>query len=275
MQLFQKPRTMKRSYLVIYLMIILFSTSFAQVGINTDGNRPDPSAMLDVSASDKGLLPPRVALTATNMADPVLLPATGLFVYNTAISGTSPNNVQPGYYCWNGTRWISLIVPQGTNIGEILYWNGAQWIAVPVGSNGQMLTLVNGIPTWGQSALQLPTVITTPVSEITDHSAVSGGNSSDGGASVTSRGVCWSTNDNPTIDGIGSGAFSSNISGLATNTKYFLRAYAANSIGKGYGNEVTFTTTPVTVIACQYPITMVRQITGGSRVITGAAPRTP
>jgi hypothetical protein len=241
---------MKKSYLVICLLIISISTAFAQVGINTDGNEPDPSAMLDVSAPDKGLLPPRVALTAINMAEPVVSPATGLFVYNTATSGTSPDNVQPGYYCWNGTRWISVIVPQGTNTGEMLFWNGTQWIAIPVGANGQVLTLVNGIPTWGQSALQLPTVITTPVSEITDHSAVSGGNSSDGGTPVTSRGVCWSTNDNPTVtdnkteDGMGSGAFSSNISGLTTNTTYYIRAYAVNSVGIGYGNVLSFTPCP-------------------------------
>jgi hypothetical protein len=55
----------------------------------------------------------------------------------------------PGYYCWNGTRWVAIIVPQGTNPGDMLYWNGTQWVGIPVGSNGQVLILTNGVPTWG------------------------------------------------------------------------------------------------------------------------------
>jgi uncharacterized protein (TIGR02145 family) len=65
---------------------------------------------------------------------------------------------------------------------------------------------------------------------------------------VTVRGVCWSTDENPTIasvktnDGSGTGSFSSTLSGLATNTKYYLRAYATNNTGTGYGNEISFIT---------------------------------
>ncbi len=72
---------------------------------------------------------------------------------------------------------------------------------------------------------------------------------SDGGASVTARGVVWNTSQNPTIalstktiDGTGTGNFSSAISGLTANTTYYLRAYATNSVGTAYGNEITFTT---------------------------------
>ncbi|MEI7981959.1 MAG: FISUMP domain-containing protein, partial [Bacteroidota bacterium] len=99
------------------------------------------------------------------------------------------------------------------------------------------------------SSTTTPTVTTTPVSNITQTTATSGGNiPSDGGAPVTSRGVCWSTSQNPTIadnftsDGPGSGAFTSSITGLTTNTLYYYRAYATNSAGTGYGNEGSFTT---------------------------------
>jgi uncharacterized protein (TIGR02145 family) len=95
----------------------------------------------------------------------------------------------------------------------------------------------------------LPTVTTTPCNNITATSVVSGGNiTSSGNASVTSRGVCWSTSPNPTVsgshisNGSGTGSFTSNITGLTPNTIYYVRAYATNSAGTAYGEQRTFTT---------------------------------
>ncbi|MBP5412329.1 MAG: T9SS type A sorting domain-containing protein [Bacteroidales bacterium] len=100
--------------------------------------------------------------------------------------------------------------------------------------------------------IELPTLTTTIVSSITDTSAISGGTiTSDGGAQVTARGVCWSTSQNPTImdnytsDGSGMGNFTSNITGLVAGTIYYVRAYATNSEGTAYGNEVSFTTNAI------------------------------
>ncbi len=82
------------------------------IGINASGAAPDASAVLDLdvaahpAADKKGLLIPRMALTATNVAAPVVAPATSLLVYNTATAGTAPNNVTPGFYSWNGTTWV-------------------------------------------------------------------------------------------------------------------------------------------------------------------------
>jgi len=96
----------------------------------------------------------------------------------------------------------------------------------------------------------LPTLTTTSVTNIAQTTATSGGDvTSDGGASVTARGVCWSTSQNPTIsnshttDGNGPGVFVSNLTGLIQNTLYYARAYATNSEGTNYGDEVSFTTT--------------------------------
>ncbi|MCX6322234.1 MAG: fibrobacter succinogenes major paralogous domain-containing protein [Bacteroidia bacterium] len=93
-------------------------------------------------------------------------------------------------------------------------------------------------------------VETNPVTNITSTTATSGGNvKSDGGFSVTARGVCWSTSSNPTTanskttDGNGTGLFPSNLTGLTANTLYYVRAYATNSIGTAYGTQVSFTTT--------------------------------
>ncbi|MCX6286525.1 MAG: hypothetical protein NTY96_05375 [Bacteroidetes bacterium] len=97
----------------------------------------------------------------------------------------------------------------------------------------------------------LPIISTSDITSMQINSAVSGGNvQSDGGAIVTARGVCWSTNPYPTIndskttDGAGTGSYTSNLSGLTANTKYYLRAWATNSKGTGYGEEKSFTTLP-------------------------------
>jgi hypothetical protein len=102
--------------------------------------------------------------------------------------------------------------------------------------------------------LSTPTVTTAPVTNITQTTATSGGTvTSDGGATVTARGVCWNTSSNPTTanshttDGSGTGTFVSNLTGLNMNTQYYVRAYATNSVGTSYGNEVTFTTLTLSV----------------------------
>lgn len=97
----------------------------------------------------------------------------------------------------------------------------------------------------------LPVLTTATVTGINSTSATCGGTiTSDGGATITARGVCWSTAQNPTIannktsDGAGTGSFTSNLLGLSPATPYFVRAYATNSAGTGYGNAATFTTQP-------------------------------
>ena len=115
---------------------------------------------------------------------------------------------------------------------------------------GNSLTYSNEVTLITTALLALPTLTTTAATSITQTTALSGGTiSTDGVASITARGVCWSTSANPTIalttktnDGAGTGAFTSNITGLTTNTTYYLRAYATNTLGTAYGNEITFTT---------------------------------
>ena len=104
----------------------------------------------------------------------------------------------------------------------------------------------------------LPTITTTVVSVITATTATSGGNiTNDGGASVTARGVCWSTSQTPTTanskttNGTGTGSFTSSILGLTPGTTYYVRAYATNSTGTGYGDAVSLTSSSVeTLLAC-------------------------
>ena len=102
-------------------------------------------------------------------------------------------------------------------------------------------------------SISIPILTTTPVDFITSTSAVSGGNiSDDGWAPVTARGAVWSTTPNPTIennvgytsDGSGLGEFISNLTGLTPETTYYVRAYATNSAGTGYGQQESFSTEP-------------------------------
>jgi hypothetical protein len=97
--------------------------------------------------------------------------------------------------------------------------------------------------------VEVPVLTTTAITSITSTTAISGGNiTNDNGGSVTDRGVCWSTSQNPTVanskstDGTGTGVFTSSITGLVGNTTYYVRAYATNSVGTGYGNNLIFGT---------------------------------
>ena len=113
-------------------------------------------------------------------------------------------------------------------------------------------TLFGITGTYGTGGMLPPTLTTTAATNITGTTASSGGNiSTDGGSPVTARGVCWSTSTNPTIansktiDGTGTGIFPSSITGLTVESTYYVRAYATNSVGTAYGNEVSFTTTRI------------------------------
>jgi uncharacterized protein (TIGR02145 family) len=126
-----------------------------------------------------------------------------------------------------------------------------------VSATGDTLHLQNGgfviIPgiSAANAPVQLATLTTSTVSSITNTTAISGGNiTNGGGAAITARGIVWSTNQNPNLasnlgftnDGTGTGNFASNLAGLTANTTYYARAYATNSAGTAYGNELSFTT---------------------------------
>ena len=137
--------------------------------------------------------------------------------------------------------------------------------------------------TTGQTILS-PTVTTVEISSVTETSAESGGNvTSDGGATVTARGVCWSTSESPvtsddhTTDGSGTGSFTSELTGLSPKTTYYVRAYATNSAGTAYGNELEFITKTSILIDWQKSLGgsatdhahSIRKTTDGGYVVAG------
>ena len=131
----------------------------------------------------------------------------------------------------------------------------------------------------------LATITTTAASAITATTATSGGNiTSDGGSTITARGVCWNTSVSPTIansktiDGTGTGIFASSVTGLTAGTIYYIRAYATNSAGTAYGNEITITTgaTLVTLTTtAASAITLTTATSGGNITSDGGATTLP
>ncbi|MBO4645213.1 MAG: fibrobacter succinogenes major paralogous domain-containing protein [Bacteroidales bacterium] len=113
-----------------------------------------------------------------------------------------------------------------------------------------------------------PMVTTTVISYITQTSAYCGGIvTSMSNDPVTARGICWSTNPQPTLtdahtnDGAGVGSFTGLMSGLTPNTTYYARAYATNSLGTAYGTTVSFTTNDITAMA-ELPTVITSPVTG-------------
>jgi uncharacterized protein (TIGR02145 family) len=115
----------------------------------------------------------------------------------------------------------------------------------------------------------LPGLVTQEITEVTYTTAVSGGNViSDGGSTIVARGLCLNTSGSPTIadilakSGTGSGPYKKTITNLTPGTTYYIRAYAKNNDGVGYGNEFSFKTIPILVpVLTTYPVTFETQTT--------------
>jgi uncharacterized protein (TIGR02145 family) len=214
--------------------------------------------------------------------------AKGITAADTAYWNTESDplfdaSVAKGITAVDTASWNQKVgLPQtGNTSGDILYWNGTVWVKIQTGLPGQGLFLSQtGIPMWSGPALA--TLTTNAATSVTNIAAISGGNiTSDGGTPVTARGICWSTSPNPTVsnsttnNGTGTGAFTSNISGLLGSTVYYVRSYAVNTTGIAYGNQVTFTTpvptTPSLTTTAFSSITSVSVATGGSIVNNGGA----
>jgi uncharacterized protein (TIGR02145 family) len=217
--------------------------------------------------------------------------AKGITAADTALwnSESDPlfnTSISKGITAVDTASWNQKVgLPQtGNTAGDILFWNGTAWVKIQTGLPGQGLFLSQtGIPVWAGPAYA--TLTTTAATSVTSISVVTGGNiTAEGGTPVTARGICWSTSPNPTIandttrNGAGAGLFTSNISNLLGSTTYYIRAYAINTTGVGYGNQVTFTTlAPVppnlstTAISA---VTSVSAATGGSIINNGGAPIT-
>jgi uncharacterized protein (TIGR02145 family) len=163
-------------------------------------------------------------------------------VFNTSINPTISNSKKMS---GSGTGSFSITLTDLTpNTTYYVRGFGTNEVGTGYGSN---LTFTTLQPT-------IPIISTNSITSLTQNSAISGGViSSNGGSVINARGVVWNTAPNPTIsdnktnDGTGSGNFNSSISGLTPNTLYYLRSYATNSVGTAYGNELSFTTSQLSI----------------------------
>ena len=294
-----------KSCLFVLFLLIKSSFLFSQVAINLDGSSANNSAMLDVKSNNKGFLPPRMTHAEMNAipnpADGLIVYCTdcrpdGKGVMSTFTDGNwsilNLNCLSPL------APLLATNVPSATGIvwdwKGVPYASGYRWnISNNYDTATQMDTVTtktenglacstaytryvwafntcgNSLPlTLTQTTLDcsVPTLSTTVASAIASTTATSGGNIiADGGAAVTSRGVCWGTAPNPTTtnskttDGTGIGTFTSNLINLAKNTTYYIRAYATNSVETGYGKEITIKT-----LATPGPITFNPDLTYGT-----------
>lgn len=163
----------------------------------------------------------------------------------------------------------NITVPDGKTIYIRIY----PWYQSSTSATGKYVCIqnvvVSGITSVASSTGTI-SITTSGISGVTYNSAKSGGNVlDDGGDAATAKGVCWNTSGLPTIsdsktnDGTGLGAFISNITGLKSLTKYFVRAYATNSKGTFYGGEFSFTTSDVPKLAFPSAEGFGRFTTGG------------
>lgn len=153
----------------------------------------------------------------------------------------------PVYLEIEGTRYLVGTTSRARDDAMLACGEGGIYTLAP--AYADWITETVALNTSSDTEGGVPTVTTTAATAIARSTATIGGNvTSEGGASVTARGVCWSrsapptTEDTCTEDGTGAGDFTSSITGLSSNTEYSARAYATNVAGTAYGSEVTFTT---------------------------------
>ena len=205
----------------------------------------------------------------TNTGDVVIVPPPGCTTpisptdeaTGVAIGGSLTwNSVAraTGYKLWFGTGGGGSTDPtnivNGTDLGDVTTYGYAglaehtihYWKVVPYNAGGDAA----GCDIWKFTTGAVPAVTTASVTNITATGADCGGNVTDAGSSpVTARGVCWNTAgsfttaDSHTTDGSGLGSFTSSITGLTSGGHtYYVRAYATNSEGTGYGEQKVFAT---------------------------------
>ena len=226
---------------------------------------------------------PTIITSAISVTSPTTATSGGIV---TADSGAA---VTDRGVCWslidNPTVALSSKTSNGTGTGSFtsnitglqpvtLYYVGAYATNAAGTAYGSDLTFT--------TLAAIPTITTEAASAITQTTAMSGGNiTSNGGSAIISSGICWSTSHNPSIagsyssDGAANGSFTSSMMGLLPNTLYYIRAYATNSLGTSYSNELSFTTNPIIIATLNTTvvssITSVTAVSGGNITNNGGA----
>lgn len=222
------------------LTIILF----ALLGLATIGgcNKTEPDPKTNVVLATVGTSPV-VAITGTSA------------ISGGNVTSDGGGNISAKGVCWssssNAPTLNDAYTVDGSGIGSftssLTDLSGSTMYYIRAYATNSAGTAYGDVVSF--TTLELPTLSTLVVSNVTGYTASSGGSiSSAGNSPVIERGVVWSINPGPTtansktIDGSGTGVYASNISGLTPSTTYYVRSYATNNAGTAYGNEVSFAT---------------------------------
>lgn len=232
----------------------------------------------------------------SNMITTQITPILTAGIITTAVIAVSPNAAQSGGtittdggapitargICWSTTQNPTINNSKSTDGAGIGAFASSLTILTPGITYHIRAYATNRVGTvYGNELIftfpTFPTLSTTTVSSITSVTAISGGNIiSDGGGTITARGVCWSIIPGPTINGskttsgIGSGSFTSNITGLTAGSYYYLRSYAISIAGTAYGNEITFYTSGASTTVLDADGNIYNTLTIGNQVWMGS-----
>ena len=222
-------KTFKTITLVITTGVLLFFLSSCK--------KDPPKAIPTLSTNEASNITSTTATIGGTISSDgnVVVTARGVCWSTNQSPITTDNKTSDGSGIGSFTSPIAGLTPGGTYYARAFATN-----SIGTGYGNQIMFTTNSIS---------PAITTNEITQITTGTALGGGIvTSDGGATITAKGICLSTSQNPTIldkktvDGTGMSAFTSTITEIASNTTYYVRAYATNITGTGYGNQLSFTT---------------------------------
>ena len=239
----------------------------------TLGNDPISFVFAEIKDADNNFIPSSAQFTlytiSASKPQVTTSPASGVSI-NSATVGGSILDDGGATVSEKGVYWGTSHAPELTGTKLPISSGGGSFSSTLSGLQSNQTYYVKAFATnvsgtsYGSEvsfttspSISKPSLTTHTVINVGTTSANSGGTiTSSGGAPILGKGVCWSTSQYPTTDdpdrlttnGTGSESFSSYISGLSPNTTYYVRAYAINSAGTGYGNQISFTTNNQSIV---------------------------
>ncbi len=255
------------------------------------------SANLFISNNSDNASPSKmIGLTGTGISVPVIiLPAvsTNTVTSVTSVSAVAGGNVTSeggGSVSAKGLCWSTALNPTASDFKQLcgsgpgVFTGNLTGLTVGTTYHVRAYATNTAGTAYGEDVVfdtpKLPEVTTSDASVLSATTANAGGNvTSDGGAPVTAKGVCWSTSVNPTLldsktsNGTGIGSFTTIIAGLNAGTTYHVRAYATNSVGTSYGADFVFSPSTFATVTTS-SVTFITSTTaniGGNVTMDGGA----